>query len=155
MAKGHLKSAIETYLQGFQADWRDAYPGINAVELMEQLDPPDPRLAELLPVVTFAVKQKVANRGGDYWDYATLLELAVLSSDEQSADRYLWEALPLAVKLGDAWAPSSTAASLEMIRKGRAARGTPVEWVRSLEAELRVVSERIKMGIGVHIADSH
>lgn len=146
IAKGHLKRAIETYLQGFQADWRDAYPGINAIELMDQLEPPDPRIAELLPVVGFAIKQKVANRGADYWDYATLLELAVLASDEQAADRYLCEALPLAVKLGDSWAPNSTAASLEMIRKVRAARGAPLDWVAGLEIELRSISERLKAG---------
>ncbi len=34
-APGHLQNAIETYLAGFQADWRDAYPGVNAVTLME------------------------------------------------------------------------------------------------------------------------
>ena len=27
-----LKRAIETYLAGFQADWRDAFPGVNAVD---------------------------------------------------------------------------------------------------------------------------
>jgi hypothetical protein len=26
LAKGYLDKAIKTYLQGFEADWRDAYP---------------------------------------------------------------------------------------------------------------------------------
>ena len=30
-ARALLKNAVETYLAGFEADWRDAYPGINAV----------------------------------------------------------------------------------------------------------------------------
>ncbi|MGH6748161.1 MAG: TRAFs-binding domain-containing protein, partial [Methyloceanibacter sp.] len=34
-ARALLKNAIDTYLAGFEADWRDAYPGINAVTLME------------------------------------------------------------------------------------------------------------------------
>ena len=36
-ARALLKSAIDTYLAGFEADWRDAYPGINAVTLMEMM----------------------------------------------------------------------------------------------------------------------
>ena len=52
-ARGLLKRAIETYLAGFQADWRDAYPGVNAVTLMEMQDKPVRRQAEMLPVVRF------------------------------------------------------------------------------------------------------
>jgi hypothetical protein len=49
-ARALLKNAIDTYLAGFEADWRDAYPGINAVTLMEMMPKPDPRQAEILPV---------------------------------------------------------------------------------------------------------
>ena len=38
-AEGHLEQAIDAYRRGFEADWRDAYPGINAVTLMEIRDP--------------------------------------------------------------------------------------------------------------------
>ena len=34
LAEGYLEKAIDTYLAGFEADWRDAYPGINAATLM-------------------------------------------------------------------------------------------------------------------------
>ena len=37
--EGHLDQAIDAYRRGFEADWRDAYPGINAVTLMEIRDP--------------------------------------------------------------------------------------------------------------------
>jgi hypothetical protein len=50
-ARALLKSAIDAYLAGFEADWRDAYPGINAVTLMKMLPKPDPRQAEILPGV--------------------------------------------------------------------------------------------------------
>src|SRR5262249_51533018 len=52
-ARGFLRRAIETYLAGFQADWRDPYPGINALTLMEiakQLD----EQKNLLPAVRYA-----------------------------------------------------------------------------------------------------
>src|SRR6185369_1955531 len=70
-ARGALEKAIETYLKGFEADWRDAYPGINAVTLMELREPPDPRQREILPVVTYAVKRRIASGRPDYWDFAT------------------------------------------------------------------------------------
>ena len=47
LSKTHLKQAIETYLEGFEADWRDAYPGVNAVTLMEVAD--DARRHALIP----------------------------------------------------------------------------------------------------------
>jgi len=82
-AKGYLRKATETYLAGFEADWRDAYPGINAVTLMELQDPPDSRQQELLPVVEYAVKRRLSQRSPDYWDYATLLEISVLRREQE------------------------------------------------------------------------
>ncbi len=72
-ARGHLRNAIEAYVAGFEADWRDTYPGINAVSLMEMLEKPDPRQSELLPVVRYSALQRVRS-SGDYWDHATLME---------------------------------------------------------------------------------
>ena len=43
-ARALLKNAIDTYLAGFEADWRDAYPGINAVTL-DGDDAPSPTRA--------------------------------------------------------------------------------------------------------------
>jgi tetratricopeptide (TPR) repeat protein len=67
LSKTHLKQAIETYLEGFEADWRDAYPGVNAVTLMEVAD--DPRRHALIPVVRYSAERRLANKAGaDYWD---------------------------------------------------------------------------------------
>jgi MAP3K TRAFs-binding domain len=35
VASGLLDQAITAYRTGFETDWRDPYPGVNAVELME------------------------------------------------------------------------------------------------------------------------
>lgn len=131
---GYLAKAIDTYLAGFEADWRDAYPGINAVTLMEIVDPPDSRQAELIPVVTYAVRRRLDSKSPDYWDYATLLELAVLARDEQHADGYL--GLCLAAKM-EKWWPKSTARNLKMIRDVRSSRGEAVEWVKTIEDKLK------------------
>lgn len=132
-ARGWLKKAIETYLQGFESDWRDAYPGINAATLMELAAPPDPRRSELLPVVTYAVKRRIAKGTPDYWDHATLLELAVLSRDQNAADEAAANALAAVREL---WEPETTARNLSLIRAARVASGNQPAWADDIEQAL-------------------
>ncbi len=132
-ARGWLKKAIETYLQGFEVDWRDAYPGINAVTLMELASPPDPRRQELLPVVTYAVRRRVAQGTPDYWDYATLLELAVLREDEGDGLDAAGSAL---AAVREPWEPETTARNLRLIREARAAQGRTCAWADEVERTL-------------------
>jgi hypothetical protein len=133
-AIGYLKKAIETYLAGFEQDWRDAYPGINAVTLMEQLDPVDPRQAELLPVVRYAVKRRMSGaKTADYWDFATLLELAVLAHDRTGATNALADAL---AAVREPWEPKTTANNLSLIRRARERRGENASWIGEIEGEL-------------------
>jgi hypothetical protein len=132
-AAGWLTRAIDTYLQGFEADWRDAYPGINAVTLMELKAPPDPRRLELLPVVSYAVKRRVARGTPDYWDHATLLELAVLARDEAAAMQAAADAL---AAVREPWEPETTARNLALIREARSARGEAPAWATAIEDAL-------------------
>jgi hypothetical protein len=132
-AAGYLRKAIDTYLQGFEADWRDAYPGINAVTLMEMIDLPDSRQQDLLPVVSYAVRRRLESKSPDYWDYATLLELAVLSRDIPLAIEYLGSSL---AAVREPWEPETTAKNIQMIREVRATRGEDVDWVKSIEDDL-------------------
>ncbi len=132
-AKGWLKKAIDTYLQGFEADWRDAYPGVNAVTLMALAEPPDPRRSELLPVVTYAVKRRVAKGSPDYWDYATLLELGVLARNQGAAEEATANALAC---VRESWEPETTAHNLALIAEARAARGDPLPWADDIAAAL-------------------
>ena len=60
--------------------------------LMEMQDKPDPRQAEILPVVRYAALQK-AKRSVDYWDHATLMELAVIGRDLADAEDKLSDLL--------------------------------------------------------------
>lgn len=123
LAKGLLAKAIDVYLKGFEADWRDAYPGINAVTLMELKDPPDPRRLEILPVVTYAVNQRIQRGTPDYWDYATLLELAVLAKDEGNAADALSRSLAM---VRESWEPETTLRNLRLIREARERRGEEI-----------------------------
>jgi hypothetical protein len=133
LADGLLEKAISGYLSGFEADWRDAYPGINAVTLMELRNPPDPRREQLLPVVSYAVERRLASGKADYWDYATRLELAVLAKDEAAARRALASAL---ARVRENWEPESTANNLKLIRSAREDRGEEVPWAETVEQEL-------------------
>ncbi len=79
-APAHLDNAIDAYLKGFESDWRDAYPGINAAPHSRSLrDLSDPKITALLPrrLVCRRASDR-ARRSPDYWDFATRLELAVI-----------------------------------------------------------------------------
>ncbi|UOY00191.1 TRAFs-binding domain-containing protein [Blastococcus sp. PRF04-17] len=133
LAQGQLEKALETYLAGFEADWRDAYPGINACSLMEIHQPPDPRREHLLPVVAYAVERRLASGQADYWDHATRLEYAVLIRDEEMARQSLGRALAV---VREVWEPESTAKNLRYIREARSRRGDDVPWADRMEREL-------------------
>ncbi len=133
LASGYLTKAIETYLRGFESDWRDAFPGVNVVTLMELQDPPDERRKELLPIVRYSVERKIARAKPDYWDYATLLELAVLEENRDHAYKALSCALPC---IREPWEPETTARNLRLIREKREARGTAAAWAKELEDTL-------------------
>jgi hypothetical protein len=133
LARGLLDKAITAYLRGFEADWRDSYPGINAVTLMVLRNPPDLRHNELIPVVAYAVERRIATGKPDYWDYATRLELAVLAKDADKAAAALGDAL---ATVRETWEPESTARNLRLIHEAREQRGEDVAWLQEIEAEL-------------------
>jgi tetratricopeptide (TPR) repeat protein len=139
LARGLLEKAIDVYLKGFEADWRDAYPGINAVTLMELREPPDPRQQELIPIVTYAVKRRMAAGQPDYWDYATLVELAVLARDENRA----YEALTQArTAVREKWEPETTLRNINLIIEARTRRKEePPEWAKTVVSVLEAAAK--------------
>ncbi len=134
LAPALLKKAIDAYLKGFEADWRDAYAGINILTLMEAQEPPDERREKLMPVVDYAVDRRMATGKPDYWDYATKLEIAILNKDEAGAMDALGEAL---TAVREAWEPVTTADNFSLIHRIREARGEDVSWLIDIEERLR------------------
>jgi hypothetical protein len=134
-----LQQATDAYRLGFEADPRDAFPGINALTLMTLQQPPDPRRAALRPAVQAAVDARL--RGGaaggadgpDYWDHATRIELAVLAREEARARAALADAL---TAVREAWEPESTARNLALIRAAREARADAPAWAHDVERAL-------------------
>ena len=135
-ARGLLDKAIDTYIKGFETDWRDPYPGINAVQLMWLKDRNDPKLADLLPVVTYAARQRGSAAKADYWDFATLVELAIYDDDLPGA--IVWLDKALAADPG----PMEAESTLQSIRRLRPVvdpDGTSADW-DEIEAELAAVA---------------
>ena len=128
-----LKRAIDTYVEGFNADIRDAYPGVNALTLMSIAKESDERFDELFGVVLYAVKRRLAQSSPDYWDYATLMELYVLKRDREKAYEYLLKALPLA---SEGWMKKTTHDNLQLFRRAWEEIGEDIEWLASLMGTL-------------------
>ena len=129
-----LDKAIDAYRRGFEADWRDHYPGINAVTLMELHEPPDPERLKLIPVVRYSVERRIAGGKPDYWDWATLLELEVLAKKKAAATKALGQAL---AAIREPFEPETTARNLRLIREARDRRGDAVPWAEPFEAALK------------------
>jgi len=93
-----LLKSFETYLKGYRVDWKEVYPGINAltlgtilVHLADKYDDkkePDPEiqrvrglLPELRGALIFALETKAEEENPDYWALISLAELRVLTTD--------------------------------------------------------------------------
>jgi tetratricopeptide (TPR) repeat protein len=140
-ARAQLKKAIDAYRRGFEADWRDAYPGVNTVTLLDIRGDAASKAERdaVLPVVRFAVEQRLRGKSADYWDHATMLELAVLADDQSRAEEHLDEALG-AVR--EPWEPETTARNLRLIAEGRSERGEDAAWVATIVRELESRARR-------------
>jgi len=131
-----LDRAIEWYRKGFEANRKDAYPGINAVTLLEiRGDPESQQIKDrLLPFVMAAVQDQMKrSRRPNYWDHATLLELAVLAGDENQARRCVEAAR---ANNPESWQTETTANNLDLIRGARARRGVEQPWLDQILTDL-------------------
>jgi hypothetical protein len=140
-AAGELKKAIDAYAAGFEADWRDPYPGINACTLMEMQDKPDPRQKDIIPVVRYAALRRAQRPTADYWDQATMLELAVLADNQDEA--FEWTGTAVAA-VREAWEAETTKRNLGLIRDRRTARGADAGWIAEVENELQKAADAKK-----------
>jgi len=131
--QGYLDQAIDAYRRGFEADWRDAYPGINAITLMEIRDPGGAAQRDLIPVVRYSNRRRIDGGAPDYWDHATRIELGVVDRDRGEAIAGATAALAV---VRERWEPKSTAYNLSLIRQSRAERGESIDWADEIEREL-------------------
>lgn len=122
MAAAALDDAIAAYTKGFESDPRDYYPGVNAVTLLiEKGDPESLSQADrLAPLVSFAVARRGGASSSDYWDLATVLELAAIGNDWPVAMRVL----PRVLAAGNqSWKIRTTCDNLLLLKAARQRAG--------------------------------
>lgn len=114
-AEADLAKAIDVYEQGFRADPRDFFAGVNAVTLRLHRSAPEDAiaLAKLIHVVRFAVERapKANDPSEEYWQTATRLELAAADGDWPYAQQVVRELLPLQAA---PWMRETTAKNLRL-----------------------------------------
>lgn len=142
-ARGWIRKSIAAYMQGFETDWRDTYPGINAVTLMELADPPDSRRERIAQVVGYSLERNLATGRADYWAHATRLELAIIQGDVDTASEALADAL---AHLREGWEAESTLKNLRAIAKARQARGQSIDSMQETLASLEAAAARKSSG---------
>jgi MAP3K TRAFs-binding domain len=134
-ARVFLRKALDAYRRGFDTDWRDVYPGINAVTLLGAWGGTgaEREKERLLPVVRFAAEQRLRAANPDYWDHATLLEVLVLMGEDEDADAMVDDVL---VARSEGWQSESTAGNLRIIESIRRERGEGTGRLETIIARL-------------------
>jgi MAP3K TRAFs-binding domain len=101
---------------------------------MEIKDPPDERRKKILPVVTYAAQRRTSGKKLDYWDYATLIELAVLDKNESKVIDNISNALILSPQK---WQVESTLRNINIVKEAREKRNEPTTNIeQNVTAEL-------------------
>ncbi|RFM32547.1 TRAFs-binding domain-containing protein [Chitinophaga silvisoli] len=135
-AKGYLDKAIETYQKGMEADWRDAYPGTNLLTLL-YVKGDFEKIQSLACVVEYAVQRKLA-KSEDYWDYATLVEIALVTGNERKALENFEKAI---VCDKDLWMLETTVNTLDRMLKVAQKRKEKATLIKKV---LKLFNEQIK-----------
>jgi hypothetical protein len=109
-----LERAIAAYRQGVLAEPDDYYVGVNLINLLSLKDDADARreVMERLPPLRATLRKKLANGPVDYWEVATLFELAVLARDWSDARSLAAEAR---VRAPASWMLESTALNVRRL----------------------------------------
>jgi tetratricopeptide (TPR) repeat protein len=120
-----LDDAISAYTKGFEADPRDYYPGVNAINLLIQKGDAEAlkEVERLLPLVSFAVARRGGASSSDYWDLATVLELACIGEDWTTANRVLPKAILAAT---DSFKTATTLGNLLLLKQACEGAGREV-----------------------------
>lgn len=134
IALAALDESISTYVEGFNSDPRDYYPGISAITLLiEKGDKEALKKAEqLAPLVSFAVARRGGASSNNYWDLATVLELNCISCDWVSAVNVLPKVLD---KAKESWMLKSTSDNLRMLKQARICQGHNIEKLQEIIKE--------------------
>lgn len=132
-AEINLDEAIDVYTAGFEADPRDHFPGVNAVTLLLQkgTDEALERAQQLASVVSFAVSRRGGLASSDYWDLATVIELAAIGLDGATVARAAAKATQTGAK---DWMFTTTLDNLALVAERFGEQAEP--WLTEARARL-------------------
>ena len=135
LSAAYRVNAINAYVEGFEADPRDYYPGINALTLMFFSDEPDERFSKFFPLVSYATERALRTKAKDYWAQATALELSALGLNEKDAVKYYNASL---VCKPDDWMKETTAKNLRKIydKASKENNGEGLAWLKDIAVKL-------------------
>ena len=136
-AAAALDDAIEAYTKGFEADPRDYYPGVNAITLLMQKDDTEAlkEVVRLLPLVNFAVERRGGASSVNYWDLATVLELACIGDDWATTNRVLPKVILAAT---NSFETATTLGNLRLLKQALERRAREVAKLDVILDELSV-----------------
>lgn len=145
IAEAALDDAIGAYTRGFEADPRDYYPGINALTLLIEKGSEDAmkEVDRLVPLVAFAVARRGGASSSDYWDLATVLELACIGNDWPTARRVLPRVVAAA---RESFMPKTTADNLDLLTEARRRQGHELPQIGEIVATLRTRGTELSGG---------
>lgn len=89
----------------------------------------DNHYMDYMSAVKLAVKLKMKRKKPDYWDYATLLELAVLEHNSAEANKQLLNAL---AEKSEDWMPKTTINNLKKIKNAFQQQGKDFVFIDEL-----------------------
>lgn len=140
LASAALDDAIAAYTKGFESDPRDYYPGVNAITLLIEKGDADAlkEAQRLVPLVSFAVARRGGASSSNYWDLATVLELACIGKDWSTALRVLPRTLAAAK---ESWWPGTTLGNLDMLQRAQGQSAPELDGIRQ---ELRKRVDALK-----------
>ena len=138
VADAYLDKALETYLKGLYADWRDAYPGVNALMLLE-LKGENEKIHRLAPVVEFSVERKMDRMKPDYWDYASLLEIAIIENNFEKAKKLLSKLITTSY---ENWMLNTTLNNFKLISSYRKKRGQDPQVIEDFINQLKSLKKK-------------
>ena len=94
----------------------------------------DERKDKLLPIVEYALKQKM-KQSCDYWDYATLLELSIISENEEEANKVLFNVID---NIREPFEPKTTANNIRMLlEKKQQRKSKDFSWISEIIEKLQ------------------
>jgi tetratricopeptide (TPR) repeat protein len=95
LANNRLKKAIEAYMQSFEDNPNDYYPGVRLLNLLytSTLEDAKTAYAKYLPLVEFSVTRRLNKNKKEYWALASTVELEVMKGNVQAASDRAWDAV--------------------------------------------------------------